>query len=205
MAVRRATSHCRPQCLTRGSMYRSLHNSSSVQRLASWFGRPNSQCPEKRGGYLSGMASRRCFIAPTQVALHGSFERQPPSSPDEVVGFTVVDREGKIHSMKGKVGDNLLYLFHHFQESDEKLYLEGACEASLACSTCHVILDDDSYDKLDLPEEEEDDMLDQATCLTATSRLGCQIILSKELDGMTVTLPKFSKNFYVDGHIPQPH
>ncbi|GAB5370238.1 hypothetical protein AAMO2058_001475100 [Amorphochlora amoebiformis] len=139
------------------------------------------------------------------VLRHGSREKQPASSPEEVVRFSVVDRDGVTHQVQGKIGDNLLYLFHHFQESSDKLYLEGACEASLACSTCHVILDDNTYDKLEMPEEQEDDMLDQAACLTSTSRLGCQIILSKDLEGMVVKLPPYSKNFYVDGHIPQPH
>lgn len=48
-------------------------------------------------------------------------------------------------------------------------------------------------------------MLDLATCLTSTSRLGCQIILTKELEGMEVTLPPYSRNYYVDGHVPEPH
>jgi ferredoxin len=58
---------------------------------------------------------------------------------------------------------------------------------------------------LEEPSEEEEDMLDLATGLTTSSRLGCQIILSKELDGMEVTLPSHSRNFYVDGHVPEPH
>ena len=52
---------------------------------------------------------------------------------------------------------------------------------------------------------DEEDMLDMATCLTANSRLGCQITLTRELDCMEVTLPAYSKNFYVDGHVPEPH
>ena len=48
-------------------------------------------------------------------------------------------------------------------------------------------------------------MLDEAALLTPTSRLGCQIILSKELEGMVVTLPAYSRNYYVDGHVPEPH
>ena len=55
--------------------------------------------------------------------------------------------------------------------------LEGACEASLACSTCHVYVDEKYFDKLDEPKEEEDDMLDMAPELRQNSRLGCQIIL----------------------------
>ena len=66
-------------------------------------------------------------------------------------------------------------------------------------------LDDDAFDQLDEASEEEDDMLDEAAGLTPTSRLGCQIILSKAHDGMHVTLPSHSRNFYVDGHVPEPH
>ena len=61
------------------------------------------------------------------------------------------------------------------------------------------------YDILEEPTEDEEDMLDEATCLSATSRLGCQIILSKELEGMEITLPAYSRNFAVDGFIPEPH
>uniref|UniRef100_A0A8W8LS02 2Fe-2S ferredoxin-type domain-containing protein n=1 Tax=Magallana gigas TaxID=29159 RepID=A0A8W8LS02_MAGGI len=80
-----------------------------------------------------------------------------------------------------------------------------ACEASLACSTCHVYVNDKFLDKLPEPVEEEDDMLDLAYFLRENSRLGCQIVLTKELEGMELTLPQATRNFYVDGHVPQPH
>lgn len=51
----------------------------------------------------------------------------------------------------------------------------------------------------------EDDMLDMAPMLQENSRLGCQIILTPELDGIELTLPKVTRNFYVDGHVPKPH
>ena len=69
------------------------------------------------------------------------------------------------------------------------LDLEGACEGSLACSTCHVVIDDDWFEKLAEATEEEEDMLDLAFGLTHTSRLGCQIKMTDDLDGLTVTLP----------------
>lgn len=72
--------------------------------------------------------------------------------------------------------------------------LEGACEGSLACSTCHVIVDKNYFDKLDPPSEDEEDMLDLAFGLTPTSRLGCQIIMSKELDGLTLIVPDETRN-----------
>jgi ferredoxin, 2Fe-2S len=72
--------------------------------------------------------------------------------------------------------------------------VEGACEGSLACSTCHVIVDPEWYDRLDEPSEEEEDMLDLAFGLTRTSRLGCQIRMTEELDGLTVALPAGTNN-----------
>jgi 2Fe-2S ferredoxin len=77
--------------------------------------------------------------------------------------------------------------------------LEGACEGSLACSTCHVIIDAEWYEQLDPPTEEEEDMLDLAFGLTHTSRLGCQIRMTEDLDGLTVTLPSATRNMMVDG------
>ena len=76
--------------------------------------------------------------------------------------------------------------------------IEGACEGSLACSTCHVIVDGDDFERLEEPTEDEEDMLDLAFGLTRTSRLGCQIILTEELDGMTVTLPQETHNMLLD-------
>ncbi len=87
----------------------------------------------------------------------------------------------------------------------EGIELEGACEGVCACSTCHVILQDDIFDMVEEAEEVEDDMLDQAFGLEPTSRLGCQILITEEMDGMVVNLPAFTRNFYVDGHVPVPH
>lgn len=72
--------------------------------------------------------------------------------------------------------------------------LEGACEGSLACSTCHVIVDKSWFKKLKPIDEDEEDMLDLAFGLTRTSRLGCQIIMSDELNGLTVQLPTATNN-----------
>jgi 2Fe-2S ferredoxin len=72
--------------------------------------------------------------------------------------------------------------------------LEGACEGSLACSTCHVVVDKSFYDMLEAPNEDEEDMLDLAFGLTPTSRLGCQIVMTKELDGLTLVVPDETRN-----------
>ena len=72
--------------------------------------------------------------------------------------------------------------------------LEGACEGSLACSTCHVIIDPSYFDKLEPASDDEEDILDLAFGLTKTSRLGCQIIVSDDLDGLIIKLPSGSRN-----------
>lgn len=81
----------------------------------------------------------------------------------------------------------------------------GACDGSLACSTCHVVLEQATYDALPAPCIEEEDMLDLAFGLTQTSRLGCQVKLARALDGMRVTLPHATRNMAVDGFKPKPH
>ncbi|XP_055519867.1 ferredoxin-2, mitochondrial [Leucoraja erinacea] len=125
---------------------------------------------------------------------------QMPESLTDVVNVTFLDRSGKRIPVKGKVGDNVLRL-----AQENGIDLEGACEASLACSTCHIYVNEEHFDKLPEPVEREEDMLDMAPVLQITSRLGCQIILTKELEGMELTLPKITRNFYVDGHVPKPH
>lgn len=72
--------------------------------------------------------------------------------------------------------------------------IEGACEGNMACSTCHMILSPKDYAALGEPIEEEEEMLDLAFGLTATSRLGCQINLTPEMEGMVIRLPKASRN-----------
>lgn len=62
-----------------------------------------------------------------------------------------------------------------------------------------------TFNEMNVFVSREEDMLDMAPVLQITSRLGCQIILTKELEGMELTLPKITRNFYVDGHVPKPH
>jgi len=140
-------------------------------------------------------------IATAKGALFiGDFEMKNPKSEEEAVNIVYIDKEGNRHPVRGKVGDNVLYLAHRFE-----IDLEGACEASLACSTCQVYVHHDYLHRLKDPDEKEEDMLDMAPALRENSRLGCQIILEKSLDGMELTLPTTTRNFYVDGHKPQAH
>lgn len=97
--------------------------------------------------------------------------------------------KGKVVKLDVPVGTTILEAAHN-----NDVDLQGACEGSLACSTCHVIVDDAYFNKLSEPSEDEEDMLDLAFGLTKTSRLGCQIVLNKDLDGITVEIPDETRN-----------
>ena len=96
---------------------------------------------------------------------------------------------GEKQEFQVPVGTTVLEAAHN-----NNIELEGACEGSLACSTCHVIVEKTFYDKLSEPSEDEEDMLDLAFGLTPTSRLGCQIIMTKDLDGLTLVVPDETRN-----------
>ena len=100
-----------------------------------------------------------------------------------------IERDGTRREFDVPVGLSLLEVAHKYD-----IDLEGACEGSLACSTCHVVVDPEWYDLLPDATEDEEDMLDLAFALTRTSRLGCQIIISEELNGLTVRLPAGTRN-----------
>ena len=105
---------------------------------------------------------------------------------------TFIEPDGTRKDIDAPVGLSLLEIAH---END--IDLEGACEGSLACSTCHVVIDQKWFDKLEEATEDEEDMLDLAFGLTQTSRLGCQILMTQELDGIEVTLPGATRNMMV--------
>lgn len=100
--------------------------------------------------------------------------------------------KGEKKEFQVPVGTTVLEAAHN-----NDIDLEGACEGSLACSTCHVIVEKNYYDMLEEPSEDEEDMLDLAFGLTPTSRLGCQIIMTKELDGLTLVVPDETRNVSV--------
>ena len=107
--------------------------------------------------------------------------------------MTFVQPDGTRKEIDAPVGLSVLELAHR-----NNIDLEGACEGSLACSTCHVVVDAEWFELLQEPTEDEEDMLDLAFGLTHTSRLGCQIIMRDELDGLTVKLPSATRNMMVD-------
>jgi len=103
--------------------------------------------------------------------------------------MTFIERDGTRREVDAPVGLSVLEIAHK-----HGVEIEGACEGSLACSTCHVIVDAAWFGRLGTPSEDEEDMLDLAFGLEKTSRLGCQIVMSEALDGLEVRLPAGSRN-----------
>ncbi|KAI1860006.1 uncharacterized protein JN550_011690 [Neoarthrinium moseri] len=168
-----------PRCIARGLGRLSCVStplSSTTTRLTHAVWRSSRILP----------ACTRTF-ATTPARLHGHVT---PPKPGEELHVTFIDKDARTHKIAVSKGDNLLDVA---QAND--LEMEGACGGSCACSTCHVIVtDQDFYDRMPEPEDDENDMLDLAFGLTETSRLGCQVTMTKELDGLVVKLPSMTRN-----------
>lgn len=103
--------------------------------------------------------------------------------------ITFIEPDGRRRDIDAATGVSLQEI-----ADDHNIDLEGACEGCMACSTCHVIVADEWFDRLEPATEEEKDMLDLAFDLRRTSRLGCQIIVTDALDGLVVSLPSEHRN-----------
>ncbi|KAF1991145.1 ferredoxin [Aulographum hederae CBS 113979] len=159
---------------------RRIHTNITNRRLAI------QKSSEQWQAQYNFARTRRRFSS-TPITNHGHLT---PPKPGEERKITFIDKEGDSHTFTVADGDNLLDIA---QAND--LEMEGACGGSCACSTCHVIVSDpDYYDKMAEPDDDENDMLDLAFGLTETSRLGCQVKMSKELDGLEVKLPSVTRN-----------
>lgn len=100
-----------------------------------------------------------------------------------------VGRDGNVRDVDAPAGEILLKV----AQADGQP-LEGTCEGQMACSTCHVIIAADDFDRLPRASEEEEDMLDLAAGACRTSRLACQIVLTPDIDGLTVRIPPEARN-----------
>ncbi len=112
------------------------------------------------------------------------------SNTNDYINIKIIDRDEKLIDVKAKIGTNMLDVV-----IDNKLDIDGfgACEGTLACSTCHVILDNENYKTLAQPVEEENDMLDLAFGLTPTSRLACQIVVEPRMKDWLFVIPKVNR------------
>jgi len=105
------------------------------------------------------------------------------------VTVTFVLPGGEERTVETEPGVTALQLAHELG-----IEMEGACEGNMACSTCHVIVDDAHFDRLPEASEDEEEMLDLALGLSATSRLGCQVVITPDLDGLVLRVPREHRN-----------
>lgn len=131
-------------------------------------------------------ALRPRLISTSRVALHGHVHKP---NPGEELHVTFITKEGTQIPLEVAEGDNLMDI-----AQANGIDIEGACGGSCACSTCHVIVDPEYFDRMEEPSDDENDMLDLAFGLTETSRLGCQVIMNKDIDGIRVALPAMTRN-----------
>lgn len=101
-----------------------------------------------------------------------------------MVRVTFVTPENERVVADGAEGQRLLEL-----GQNAGMPLEGTCEGQMACSTCHVIVAPEWFDRLPAAVDDEEDMLDLAAGVSRTSRLSCQILLTADLDGLEVRIP----------------
>ncbi|XP_062358937.1 adrenodoxin-like [Cinclus cinclus] len=119
-------------------------------------------------------------------STHGFQDGSGESSSEGQVTVHFINRDGERLTTTAKEGQSLLEVVVNHNLAIDGF---GACEGTLACSTCHLIFDKDTFQKLDAISDEELDMLDLAYGLTDTSRLGCQVCVKKSMDGLTVRVP----------------
>lgn len=106
-----------------------------------------------------------------------------------MVRVTFTTPKGATIEASGEPGDRLLDVAQR-----AGMPLEGTCEGQMACSTCHLIIADDWFERLPDASEEEEDMLDLAAGVSRTSRLGCQVILDSSFDGLEARVPSESRD-----------
>ncbi|XP_006632882.2 ferredoxin 1b [Lepisosteus oculatus] len=121
----------------------------------------------------------------TNPVSYNSSAEECKSSDKVVVHF--VNQKGDRTTITATEGETLLDVVINMNLDISGF---GACEGTLACSTCHLIFEEDIYAKMEPLVDEEIDMLDLAYGLTKTSRLGCQVCVQKWMDGMTVRVPQ---------------
>ncbi len=95
----------------------------------------------------------------------------------------VTDQQGKVHELIALDGWRAMEVIR-----DYGLPVKAECGGACSCATCHVYVDDDWVDKLIAPDEDEEDMLDEAFEVQENSRLSCQILMSEDLSGLKLKL-----------------
>ncbi|MCJ1259444.1 hypothetical protein MMC24_007281 [Lignoscripta atroalba] len=182
------------QCLRRvpGSIQRSQHRCIAFASPRQHEHTNQLPCRSRTAPGSSNHTSHRLFprarrrFSASAIAAHGHLT--PPKAGEEL-HITFIDKEGDEHTFEVAKGDNLLDI-----AQSEDLEMEGKLPLSLVAFPRAAIESQDLYDAMAEPDDDENDMLDLAFGLTETSRLGCQVKMAPELDGLRVKLPSMTRN-----------
>lgn len=194
----RLTSYRRAYCQYLSSLRRSDRCQSTCTFGADSCFEQNSQTNFCTDGTVTGIGRRNPIyighvgflnLSAPSMLIHQvrHFSSSQCRSKKEEITVNFLNRDGETFTVKAKVGETLL---DTVIDNDVDIDGFGACEGTLACSTCHLVFDEDVYESLPEKLDEEEDMLDLAYGLEDTSRLGCQICLTKEMDNMIARVPE---------------
>ncbi|XP_035224943.1 adrenodoxin-like protein 1, mitochondrial [Stegodyphus dumicola] len=150
--------------------------------------------------YSQERASNRCNIRLKCSETNSQLKNEIQSEPAERIKFSFVAASGEEIEVEGEIGKTILSV-----AQDYDVGVDGACEGQLACTTCHVYVDENYEQVFPEADKMEEDMLDIAHFLKPNSRLSCQLFVSKEIEGAKFKLPPGTANFYVDGKKPAKH
>ncbi|EPY52612.1 type I ferredoxin Etp1/cytochrome oxidase cofactor Cox15 [Schizosaccharomyces cryophilus OY26] len=172
------------------SLLQRLYPEFALRNVRSWINPVSSSSSPSNMDSVTNVLNQKRSFHSFSMLRHSAAQKPAPGTGIKVYFVTPEGREVLI---EGNEGDSILDLAHA-----NNIDLEGACEGSVACSTCHVVVDPEHYELLESPEEDEEDMLDLAFGLEETSRLGCQVILRKDLDGIRVRIPSQTRNIRLE-------
>ncbi|CUG39823.1 adrenodoxin, putative [Bodo saltans] len=140
-----------------------------------------------------GMSMTPSAVFVTSSRFASTTTTTPPSSAAGTtmkVKVTFITQDGTKVPISVPVGMTLMEAARDIAKID----VEAACDGTCACSTCHMYLSEAHFKTLGDPSEDELDMLDLAPAPKPTSRLSCQVQITKEMDGLEATLPKETSN-----------
>lgn len=138
--------------------------------------------------YNSKNLYQRRFIGKAASIAHSAVDQDPnqPTMKQKLIKVTFLDLDGHRHTVEGLVGERLTDVA---KRHNIKLGMDPTCQGHNSCTDCHVIISNEYYNLFPQPSIDENEMLEMAPNVAENSRLGCQLILQENMDGLVVALP----------------
>ncbi|XP_055928523.1 ferredoxin-2, mitochondrial-like [Argiope bruennichi] len=130
---------------------------------------------------------------PKWMSSSAHSETQAEEQGEKVKIYFKMPRTGELVEATAREGQTVMNV-----AVSHEISMEGACEGAICCTTCHVYVQDDLFDRLPEPVQAEEDMIDSAPFHKLTSRLSCQIVVTKDMEGAIFELPLGTQNMQID-------